>query len=83
MIRTAWLFLFMIALTTPIAPARQNEPLRLIQTIPLPDVHGRIDHFDVDLKGQRLFMSALGNNTLEVFDLRSNKVIQTIDGLRF
>ncbi|MGH9416290.1 MAG: YncE family protein [Terriglobales bacterium] len=54
----------------------------MIQTIPLPNVHGRIDHFDVDVKGRRLFMSALGNNTLEVFDLHSNKLSHTIRGLR-
>lgn len=72
----------MLAFGAPIMRAQQNPPLRLIQTVPLPNVHGRIDHFDVDVKGQRLFMSALGNNTLEVFDLRSNKVIYAIRGLR-
>ena len=71
----------MLAFGAPIACARQNAPLRLVDTIPLPNVHGRIDHFDVDVSGHRLFMSALGNNTLEVFDLRSNKVIHEIHGL--
>ncbi|HEX5422110.1 MAG TPA: YncE family protein [Candidatus Acidoferrales bacterium] len=75
-------FLIMaIAFAGRVACAQQNEPLRLLQTVSLPNVHGRIDHFDVDLMGQRLFMSALGNNTLEVFDLRSNRVIHTIRGL--
>jgi hypothetical protein len=32
----------------------QNNPLKLIQTIPLPNVKGRIDHIDVDVKGKRL-----------------------------
>lgn len=82
MVRRFWVFIFMLSFSAPIACAQQNAPLRLIHTIPLPDVHGRIDHFDVDLKGQRLLMSALGNNTLEVFDLRSNKVIHAIRGLR-
>ena len=72
----------MLAFSARIACAQQNAPLRLLHTTLLPDVRGRIDHFDVDLKDQRLFMSALGNNTLEVFDLRSNKVIHTIRGLR-
>ncbi len=39
-------------------------PLRLMQTIPLPDVVGRIDHMAIDLKGQHLFVAALGNNSL-------------------
>ena len=29
----------------------------------------RFDHFAIDAKGQRLFVAALGNNTLEVIDL--------------
>jgi len=62
--------------------AQANPPLRLVATIPLPRVQGRIDHFGVDVKGRRLFMSALGNNTVEVFDLRANKVLHTISGLR-
>ena len=82
MIRRIVLFTLLLAVGAQIAHAQQNEPLRLIQTIPLPKIHGRIDHFDVDVRGQRLFMSALGNNTLEVFDLRSNQVIYSIAGLR-
>lgn len=62
-------------------PAQQNPLLHLAATIPLPDVRGRIDHFGIDMKGKRLFMSALGNNTVEVFDLRANKRLDTITGL--
>ena len=61
------------------SPAAQ--PLRLVATIPLNNVEGRIDHFGIDLKGKRLFMSALGNDTVEVFDLRVNKRLHTITGL--
>ena len=46
------------------------EPLRQVQTIPLPGVEGRIDHMGVDLQTQRLFVAALGNNTLEVLSPR-------------
>ncbi len=58
-----------------------GNPLRLVATIPLPNVEGRIDHFGVDLQGRRLFMSALGNNTVEVFDLTTNQRLRTIAGL--
>lgn len=64
------------------AQAQQAMPLRLVQTIPLPNVEGRIDHMAVDVKGQRLFIAALGNNTIEVLDLRAGKRIRTITGLR-
>src|SRR5712691_5314762 len=59
-----------------------NPPLKMVQTIPLPGVEGRIDHQSVDLKGQRLFVAALGNNTLEVVDLAQGKRIRSVTGLR-
>ena len=46
----------------------QSAPLKLKQTIQLPGVEGRIDHFASDPSGQRLFVCALGNNSLEVID---------------
>lgn len=61
--------------------AQSAEPLRLAQTIPLHNVEGRIDHFGVDTEGERLFVSALGNNTLEILDLRAGKHIRSITGL--
>ena len=63
------------------ARAQDRAPLRLAATVRLPDVRGRIDHFDVDVSGKRLFMSALGNNTVEVFDIAANRRIHTIRGL--
>src|SRR5437762_811158 len=64
------------------AYSQGNPPLKMVQTIPLPGVEGRIDHLSVDLKGQRLFVAALGNNTLEVVDLAQGKRIRSITGLR-
>src|SRR3979411_874499 len=58
-----------------------SEPLKIEATIPMADVQGRIDHLSIDLKGQRLFVAALGNNSLEVIDLRENKRVHTINGL--
>lgn len=58
-----------------------SQPLELEKTVELPDVQGRIDHMSIDVKGQRLFVSALGNNTLEVIDIKAGKRIKTITGL--
>ena len=58
------------------------QPLRLESTIPLPNVNGRIDHLAVDIAGQRLFVAALGNNTVEVVDLKAGQVVHTIRGLK-
>jgi hypothetical protein len=60
----------------------QPAPLELKQTIALTGVEGRFDHFDLDLKGQRLFVAALGNNTLEVIDLVVGKRVRSLTGLR-
>lgn len=57
------------------------ESLGLIQTIPLPNVSGRIDHMDIDIDGQRLFVAELGNNSVDVIDLKAGKRINSINGL--
>ena len=56
-------------------------PLKLKQTIPLPGVEGRIDHFAFDPAGERLFVCALGNNTAEVLDLHKGERIHSITNL--
>jgi hypothetical protein len=64
------------------ATAPDAEPLRLVQTIPLPEVSGRLDHVTVDLKGRRLFVAALENNTVEVIDLSQGKDVRSLKGFR-
>lgn len=56
-------------------------PFLLVNAIPLPGVSGRIDHLAVDLAGSRLFVAALGNNSVEVLDLRTRAVVNSITGL--
>ena len=69
-------------LVVPSVSAQPTPPLKLVQRISLPGVTGRIDHLSIDLKGQRLFVSALGNDTLEVINLLSGKDIHSIPGMR-
>jgi DNA-binding beta-propeller fold protein YncE len=59
----------------------EPAPLRMIQIIPLPKVKGRFDHFAADVKGQRLFVAALGNDSLEVLDTGAGKRIKSIADL--
>jgi hypothetical protein len=61
--------------------AAEPATLKLTQTIPLPGVLGRFDHFAIDVKGRRLFVAALGNDTLEVIDLAAGKRIQSVAGM--
>jgi len=71
-----------------IAPSGQENsatattvPLVLTGAIPLSNVKGRIDHFSIDLTHNRLFLSALGNNTVEVIDISTQAVVRTISGV--
>jgi DNA-binding beta-propeller fold protein YncE len=61
--------------------ARDILPLQLEEQIPVPSVAGRIDHFSADAKRKRLFVSALGNNSLEVIDVFAGRVVHSIKGL--
>ena len=60
-------------------PAR--EPLQSAGVIPMPGVEGRIDHLAVDVAAKRVFVAALGNNTIEVIDINARRVIKSIPGL--
>jgi DNA-binding beta-propeller fold protein YncE len=60
--------------------AAEREPLVLEEKIPLEHVSGRIDHLALDLPQRRLFVAALGNNTVEVVDLAARRVIRTLTG---
>ncbi len=75
-----------LSLALGAAPAAQAtlrvSPLQLVATVRLPHVRGRIDHFSVDVSGRRLFISALGNQTVEVVDIRNEKWLQSVPGVR-
>jgi DNA-binding beta-propeller fold protein YncE len=64
------------------AYAQGHFPLRLVQTIPMPNVKGRIDHMDVDVKGKRLYVAGLENGSVEVVDLQAGKWLKSIPGFK-
>ena len=74
--------LVLFAALASLAGAQESWPLRLVQTIPMPNVHMRMDHLGVDVQGNRLFAAALGDNqnTVEVIDLKAGKRIFSIPG---
>jgi len=71
---TAWLFEGVVQLAAA-------QSLVLERRIEMPAVRGRIDHVGVDLESRRLFVAALGSDSLEVVDLREGKRVSTITGL--
>ena len=76
------LLLLNLYLACEILAAQDKQPLRLVQTIPLPNLKGRIDHMDVDVKGKRLFIAGLENDSVEVVDLQAGKWLRSIPGFQ-
>lgn len=62
--------------------AQRSGPLRPVRTITLPNVSGRIDHFSADVRDRRLFISALGNHTVEVVDVGRGKWVRSLPGVQ-
>ena len=62
--------------------AQKAGALRPVETIALPNVSGRIDHFSADVRGRRLFISALGNHTVEVVDVGRGKWMRSLPGVQ-
>ena len=70
------------------APAQKNSaseqdpPLILTTQLPLPGVHGRFDHFAFDpVEPGRIFISALGNNSVEIINLVEGTEVHRITGI--
>jgi len=70
-----------LILATSLAAISQTSQLPLSKTIPLPGVTGKFDHFAIDAEGHRLFVAATGSHSVEVIDLQTAKVEQSITGL--
>jgi hypothetical protein len=64
------------------AYAQEKQTLRLVQTIPLPGVKGRLDHMGVDVEQKRLFLAAVDNHTLEVIDLTAGTTLKSLAGFK-
>jgi DNA-binding beta-propeller fold protein YncE len=80
--RRVLLVLSFLLVLAPTILGQDSAPLKLVQTIPLPHIKGRIDHMDVDVRGNRLFVAALENGTLEVVDLKAGKWTRSIPGFK-
>jgi hypothetical protein len=66
-----------------IAMQSSSKPLlALVHTIELPGVEGRIDHLAFDAAGGRLFIAALGHNTVEVIDVKKAVHLKSLTGFR-
>lgn len=59
------------------ADAPHSDPLVLLSTTKMPDIVGDFDHLAVDLKGNRLYVSAEVHHSIEVFDLKTGEHIRS------
>src|SRR4051794_13068666 len=75
--------LILFVLCSVAAGVRDEEPaaVKLSGTIPLPGIKGRFDDFAIDEKGRRLFVAALGNDSIEVVDVAAGRRLRSITGL--
>lgn len=64
----------------PAAHGASQTFLEPLADIAMPNVNGRIDHLAFDAQNNRLFVAALGNNTIEVLDLNAKRSIKSISG---
>jgi hypothetical protein len=62
--------------------ARYEAAASIGEAILLPNVKGRLDHMDIDVKGRRLFVAGLENGTVEVVDLQAGKWVRSLPGFK-
>lgn len=68
-------------LTAPLSAAHAADSLKLAGETPIPGYEGDFDHFEVDAKGDRLFLAGEEGKTLEVFKLSTGERIVELKGL--
>jgi DNA-binding beta-propeller fold protein YncE len=67
-------------LFAPMMKGQEKLPLKLIATTPLPGHTGDLDHFGLDLQGNRLFLASEDQKTVEVFNLQTGEWTHSIKG---
>ena len=81
-LRTLTLATALLGLTIG-ALAQDKAPLALVQTIPLPGLHQKdLDHFGVDLPGDRLFLALEHDAAVGVFDLHTGNLVHLISSVK-
>src|SRR6202521_2472064 len=64
-----------------VASLSADDALRLAGRTELPGYTGDFDHFEYDLKGNRLWLAAEDHGTLDVFDLKTLKMQKSVKGI--
>lgn len=73
--------LLTVAASAHAQPATNQPIMTLYRSIPLPDITGGdFDHFAADLKNNRLYVTAEGHKSVEVFNLRTGEHLASVPG---
>lgn len=70
----------LLALGGGFSSAAEPATLELLQTISLKGKPGRLDHMAIDRAGARLFVANLSNDSLDIVNLKTGKLIKQIHG---
>jgi DNA-binding beta-propeller fold protein YncE len=71
-----------VAADRALGQASEPPPLQLESKITLGEVSGRIDHLAIDLPRQRLFVAELGDDRVQIVDLKEGRAQHVITGLK-
>ncbi len=76
-------FLAAALLTLPIHLPKKHGPevLKQLKDVTVQDIEGDVEHMAADVKGNRLFIAATGNNSVEVFDSQTLQHLGSLKGL--
>jgi DNA-binding beta-propeller fold protein YncE len=75
------LFLATLFVAASYTSASAADSLTLVGRTELPGYTGDFDHFEYDLKGNRLWLAAEDHETLEVFDLKTMRLQKSLRGI--
>jgi DNA-binding beta-propeller fold protein YncE len=64
------------------AVGADSPPLKLLQTVELHGIKKSFDHLTADPAGNRLFLAAEWHSSVEVYDLRTGRLLHSIAGMR-
>ncbi len=69
--------------TLPIRLPKRHGPevLKVLKDVTVPSIEGAVQHMAADVKGNRIFLAATGNNTIEIFDSQTLQHLDSISGL--
>jgi YVTN family beta-propeller protein len=75
------LFTLCLLVCNILSNAQSATSFKLNRVISLPSTSGKFDHLAIDVAGNRLFIAATTSHSVEVIDLKTNKIEQSITGL--